>query len=93
MGGRRRQQALSHGLPVIVAEADGTQGDLVDDRNGWLVKAGEEMELKSAIENALVDVPGLRKKGLRSFQVAREKANLESMVAVFSQAIMNSMER
>ena len=36
-GGLAVQQAMSHGLPVIMAEGDGTQDDLVRDVNGWQV--------------------------------------------------------
>jgi glycosyltransferase involved in cell wall biosynthesis len=92
-GGLAVQQAMSHGLPVIVAEADGTQSDLVDQRNGWLVRAGDQDNLTSALESALSDAPALRKKGEFSFQVARDRVNLESMTAVFSQAILQSLER
>ena len=34
-GGLAIQQAMSFGLPVIAAEADGTQADLVRPANGW----------------------------------------------------------
>jgi glycosyltransferase involved in cell wall biosynthesis len=35
------QQAMAHGLPVVVAEADGTQRELVRPGNGWLVVPGD----------------------------------------------------
>ena len=91
-GGLAVQQAMSHGLPVIVAEADGTQADLVDPYNGWLVKAGDQMGLISALEDALADSVVLRRKGESAYQVAKEKVNLEAMVSIFSQAIMRSLE-
>ena len=36
-GGLAIQQAMAHGLPVIVAHGDGTQDDLVRSENGWQV--------------------------------------------------------
>ena len=32
---------MSHGLPVMVAEADGTQADLVRPENGWTLPPGD----------------------------------------------------
>ena len=29
---------MSHGLPVIVAQGDGTQDDLVREENGWQIR-------------------------------------------------------
>jgi glycosyltransferase involved in cell wall biosynthesis len=91
-GGLAVQQAMSHGLPVIVAEADGTQADLVNKTNGWLVQAGRQDLLASAIEDALGDVESLRAKGQCAYQITKEKVNIENMVAVFSQAIMSVLE-
>ena len=92
-GGLAVQQSMSHGLPVIVAEADGTQADLVDPKNGWLVKTGDQKGLTSALEDALGDCAALRKKGKNAFQVARDKVNLEAMVDVFNQSIMRTLEK
>ena len=36
-GGLAVQQAMAHGLPVIVAQGDGTQDDLVRPENGWQI--------------------------------------------------------
>ena len=91
-GGLAVQEAMSYGLPVIVAEADGTQADLVNTTNGWLIEAGNQGSLTSAIEDALGDSKRLRAKGKRAFQVVREKVNLEAMVSVFSQSIMSVLE-
>ncbi len=77
---------------MIVAEADGTQADLVNTTNGWLIEAGNQGSLTAAIEDALGDSKRLRAKGKRAFQVVREKVNLEAMVSVFSQSIMSVLE-
>ena len=36
-GGLAVQEAMSYGLPVIVAQGDGTQDDLVRKENGWQI--------------------------------------------------------
>ena len=40
-GGLAIQEAMSCGLPVAVAEADGTQADLVRSENGWILPSGD----------------------------------------------------
>jgi glycosyltransferase involved in cell wall biosynthesis len=86
-GGLAIQQALAHGLPVIVAQGDGTQDDLVRPENGWLVPPGDVGALARALQAALSDVTQLRKMGAESYRIAVEEINLEAMVAVFLQAI------
>ena len=86
-GGLAIQQALAHGLPVIVAQGDGTQDDLVRPENGWLIPPGDVGALVRALQSALSDVTQLRKMGAESYRIAVEEINLETMVAVFMQAI------
>ena len=86
-GGLAVQQALAHGLPVIVAEADGTQADLVRPDNGWQVPPGNLPALEQALHTALSDSPRLRQMGAASFRIASEEINLENMVAVFLKAL------
>jgi glycosyltransferase involved in cell wall biosynthesis len=82
-GGLAVQQAMSHGLPVIVAEGDGTQADLVRPDNGWLVPAGDLPALISALSSALSNVPRLRRMGLESYRIVSQEHNLEAMVDAF----------
>jgi len=63
-GGLAVQQAMFYALPVIVAQGDGTQEDLVRPQNGWLVPADDVNALQNALREALSDIRGLRKKGL-----------------------------
>ena len=51
-GGLAIQQAMSYALPVIVAEGDGTQSNLVTPANGWQVEPGSEESLRDAIQTA-----------------------------------------
>jgi len=86
-GGLAVQEAMAHGLPVIVAEGDGTQEDLVRPANGWLVPPGELSPLVEALRQALSDAARLRRMGLESYRIVAEEANLERMVEAFVQAV------
>jgi glycosyltransferase involved in cell wall biosynthesis len=82
-GGLAVQQAMSQALPVIVAEGDGTQADLVRPTNGWQIPPGDLAALLKAIQIAISDLPRLRRKGLESYRIVSEEINLEGMVDVF----------
>lgn len=86
-GGLAVQQALAHGLPVIVAEADGTQVDLVRTDNGWQVPPGDLPALVQTLQEALSSASRLRQMGAVSYRIAMEEINLEKMVEVFLQAL------
>ncbi len=86
-GGLAVQQSMSHGLPVIVAEGDGTQADLVRKENGWLVPPGDHHALRRRLDEALSDPARLRRMGAESYRIVDEEINLESMVARMIQAL------
>lgn len=86
-GGLAVQQAMTHGLPVIVAQGDGTQDDLVRPENGWQVPPGNQAAFTTALQNALSDLPHLRKMGAESYRIVSEEINLEAMVAAFVAAL------
>jgi glycosyltransferase involved in cell wall biosynthesis len=90
-GGLAVQQAMSYALPVIVAEADGTQADLVRPDNGWVVPSGDLNALTTVMTNALSDLSRLRRMGTASYRVVDEEINIENMVAVFASAIQKSL--
>jgi glycosyltransferase involved in cell wall biosynthesis len=52
-GGLAVQQAMANALPVVVAQGDGTQDDLVRPENGWLVPADDLPALTAALHDAL----------------------------------------
>ncbi len=87
-GGLAVQEAMSHGLPVIVAQGDGTQDDLVRSGNGWQIPPGDDA-LAAALRDALSDVARLRAKGAESYRIVAEEINLEKMVGVFVNALSN----
>lgn len=86
-GGLAVQQALAHSLPVIVAQGDGTQEDMVTPVNGWRIADGDVASLREAIQEAAADRPKLAQKGRASWQLARDRFNLEAMTEVFVQAV------
>ena len=86
-GGLAVQEAMAYGLPVIVAEGDGTQEDLVKSGNGWLIPANNEQELRKTLQEALVDPTRLRKMGKNSIKIVQEEINIEQMVKVFVKAL------
>jgi len=89
-GGLAIQQAMSYGLPVIAAQADGTQADLVRPENGWQVPPDDIPALKSALIQALSNLPVLRKMGAESYRIVAQEINLDEMVSVFVEALNRS---
>jgi len=92
-GGLAVQEAMASGLPVIVAEGDGTQADMIQPQrlsgagNGWLVPKNDVNALEQTLRTALSDAARLRKMGAESFRLVAEEFNLENMVAVFVHAL------
>jgi glycosyltransferase involved in cell wall biosynthesis len=86
-GGLAVQQAMAHGLPVIVGEADGTQSELVKPQNGWLLPNANAGTLSVALQEAISDVSRLRQMGEVSYHIVDQEINLELMVQGFINAI------
>ncbi len=86
-GGLAVQQAMSHALPVIVAQGDGTQDDLVRPDNGWQVPPGDEAVFHRALRQALADLPRLRRMGAESYRIVSEEIHIEAMASAFIGAL------
>ncbi len=86
-GGLAVQEAMSHGLPVIVAKGDGTQDDLVRAGNGWQIPPEDYGALVSRMKDALSDRSRLRRMGEESFRIVSEEINIGRMVATFIKAL------
>jgi glycosyltransferase involved in cell wall biosynthesis len=82
-GGLAIQEAMAYGLPVIVAQGDGTQADLVRPENGWLIPPDDLVALKTTLFTALKDANRLRIMGKESYHIVTEEVNIERMVDVF----------
>jgi glycosyltransferase involved in cell wall biosynthesis len=91
-GGLAIQEAMSYGLPVIVAQGDGTQDDLVRKENGWQIPPDDFDALLSTMKDALSDVARLRKMGEESYRIAKDEINIEKMVETFVQ-VLNQLTR
>lgn len=91
-GGLAVQQAMAYGLPVIVAQGDGTQDDLVRTAedpapaNGWRIPPGDLAALQAALLEALQSPQRLRRFGAESYRIVSAEINLEALVAAFVRA-------
>ena len=90
-GGLAVQEAMSYGLPVIVAQGDGTQDDLVRKENGWQIPPDDFDALVATMQDALSDVARLRRMGAESYRIVKEEINIEKMVETFVSAL-NSLK-
>ena len=86
-GGLAVQEAMSYGLPVIVAKGDGTQDDLVREGNGWQIEPENYAALVATMKNALSDVARLREMGKESYRIVSEEINIEKMADAFVRAL------
>jgi glycosyltransferase involved in cell wall biosynthesis len=87
-GGLALQRALASGLPVVAAEGDGSQQDMVTLENGWLVRPGDLEHLRQALRQALtLDERRLRAMGAASFRLAQTRFNLDAMADAFLTAL------
>ena len=86
-GGLAVQEAMSYGLPVIVAQGDGTQDDLVRPGNGWQIAPDDFDALLAAMKDALSDAARLRRMGEESYRIVKEEINIERMVETFVRAV------
>ncbi len=91
-GGLAVQEAMSYGLPIIVAKGDGTQDDLVREANGWQIAPEDFDALVKTMRLALSDMGRLRTMGAESYRIVSEEINLEKMVEVFVQALNSLMQ-
>jgi glycosyltransferase involved in cell wall biosynthesis len=78
---------MSYGLPVIVAQGDGTQDDLVREGNGWQIPPDDLEALVSTMKDALSDVARLRRMGEESYRIVKDEINTQKMVDTFVQAV------
>jgi glycosyltransferase involved in cell wall biosynthesis len=55
--------------------------------NGWIIPEGDGAALGRAVDKAVADRSGLKKKGAASRRMAQERFNLESMAESFLGAV------
>jgi len=86
-GGLALQEAMSYGLPVIAAQGDGTQEDLVRPETGWRIPPNDEDALIETLREALANPTRLRTMGAAAYRLVSEEINTEKMVEVFLRAL------
>jgi glycosyltransferase involved in cell wall biosynthesis len=86
-GGLAVQEAMAYGLPVVVAEGDGTQKQFVSEQNGWLIPQNNLNALIDSLKVSLSNPSRLRKMGQESYRIVFEEFNLENMVENFINAV------
>jgi len=82
---------MSWGLPVIAAEADGTQADLVRPVNGWQIPPDDVAALHTCLIQALSQPDQLLEMGRESYRIVAEEVNLDRMVAAFVNTLNRSI--
>jgi glycosyltransferase involved in cell wall biosynthesis len=92
-GGLAVQEAMSYGLPVIVAQGDGTQDDLVRRENGWQIPPDDFDALVFTMKEALSDAARLRRMGAESYRIVKEEINIETMAGGFVRALNGSIRK
>jgi len=86
-GGLAVQEAMSYGLPIIVAKGDGTQDDLVRAENGWQIEPENYAALVATMKNALSDRARLQKMGAESHRIVSAEINIQKMAETFVVAL------
>jgi len=86
-GGLAVQEGMAYGLPVVVAEGDGTQEDLVQPENGWLIPPGDGQALQTALRQALSNPQRLLKMGAASHRSVVDRFNTGVLADVFVQVL------
>jgi len=89
-GGLAIQQAMSFALPVIVAEGDGSQSNMVFPENGWIIPANDENALSCTIVEAIRNPVKLREMGNNAFEIISNRINIDIMTDVFINSIVES---
>lgn len=86
LGGLAIQEAMCFGLPVIAAESDGTQDDLIAAQNGWVLENPDVDSLADTILEAVSDTDRLRSMGACSYDRALSTFNVESAASKMIEA-------
>lgn len=92
LGGLAISEALTHGLPVICTEGDGTELDYIrDGKSGFVLGEGTDAEMTTRIADCAVDTlrdePRLREMQAECRRIIREELNIETFLASILRAL------
>lgn len=88
LGGLSISEGMVHGLPVICGIADGSENDLIDDRNGFVLEDMNEASLMEKIELLYSD----RALQQRMRENALDKIKHEYSIGNYMQVLENCIE-
>ena len=88
MGGLSINDAMCFSLPIICSVCDGTEKDLVlEGENGFFFKEDDVADLTEKLNWILSDLPKAMQMGKRSFQIIKERANLDIFSDMYKRAL------
>jgi glycosyltransferase involved in cell wall biosynthesis len=94
MGGLSINDAMCFSLPVICSVCDGTEKDLITDGvNGYFFEEGNVENLAAKIDKMLSNNELQRKMGEASYQVIKNKVNLDTVAKRFIEAFEYALKR
>jgi glycosyltransferase involved in cell wall biosynthesis len=91
LGGLAISEAMIHGLPIVVTEADGCEVDLVEDgKNGHILPVGDRQALEECLASMLDDPERMKSMGEHSQWIIEHRFNIhtymENVVAALEHA-------
>lgn len=93
LGGLAIVEAMLNNLPVITGKADGTEYDLVDDSNGFIIETINEQSLFEKIEFLYLDEDVRQSMGLKSFERITKEFSFSKYYSKFKEAINYALWR
>jgi glycosyltransferase involved in cell wall biosynthesis len=68
-------EAMTHGLPVISSDDNGTQWYVDEGENGYVFETGKVADLRDKIESIIKDMETISRMGKRSYELAVSRHN------------------
>lgn len=79
LGGLAIAEAMTHGLPILATQADGTERDLIEEgRNGYLLSAGDPDRMESLLDEMLADPEQMARMGAHSRWLIENRYNIDA---------------
>lgn len=89
LGGLAISEAMAHGLPVLVTEADGCEVDLVEQgKNGYILPLGDQQVLENALHSLLANPQATLAMGEHSQWIIDNRYNIHT----YMENVVRSLE-